>query len=182
VPLDAAAEAWVASWRLPAEAEGLPCVASPLARARRTAEILTGAQPSIEPRLAEMGYGAWEGERLPDLRRRLGVEMAAMESHGWHFTPPGGESPAMVLARIKPWLADIAAAGSDRLAVCHNGVIRAIVADAIGWDLTGKPPVKLLDGMAHLLSLTPGGDVRIDRLNHPLTDRPAPVEEEGFDG
>lgn len=179
IALDAAAEAWVATWRLPEAARGLPAVTSPLARAARTAELLLRSAPPVEDRLAEMAYGDWEGERIAELRRRLGPAMAENEARGWDFQPPGGESPAMVLARVKPWLAEVAAQdagdGAGCLAVCHNGVIRAIMGWAADWDFRGKPPAKLADGTAHIFTLSPDGRPSIKRLNLPLADVPFPA-------
>jgi len=174
VALDKAGEAWVKTWRLPPEAKGVPVVASPLSRAWRTAALLIHDRPAIDPRLIEMSYGTWEGERLPDLRQRLGAEMAAMEARGWDFSAPGGESPRTVLARLMPWVKEVAAQGSDTLAVCHNGVIRALIGAATGWDFTGKPPAKLKDGTAHYLTLSPDGAMEVERVNHPLSDEAAP--------
>ncbi|MEQ8605039.1 MAG: histidine phosphatase family protein [Marivibrio sp.] len=173
-PLDAAGERWVARWRLPEEARGVDAVSSPLARARRTAEILLDGPVATDPRLAEMGYGAWEGERLPDLRARLGRELARLEAAGWDFHAPGGESPRAVWARLAPFLRDSAAAGVDRVAVCHNGVIRTILAVATGWNFTGKPPAKLRDGAAHFFQLDADGGPSVERLNLPLTAAPPP--------
>lgn len=173
-PLDAAAERWVGRWRLPQEAAGVVAVASPLARARRTAEILLGRPVEAEPRLIEMAYGAWEGERLPDLRERLGRELTRMEAAGWDFRAPEGESPREVWARVAPWVQEVAATGEDRLAVCHNGVIRTVLAVATGWDFTGKPPAKLRDGTAHLFRLDDQGRPSVERVNLALTTAPPP--------
>lgn len=178
VPLSPAGRRWVASWRVPPEFRNLTLYASPLSRARETAEILFGTETTIrtDDRLREMSFGDWEGELLHELRARLGSEMAANEQRGFDFTPPGGESPRMVLTRMRPLLAEIAAAGMDCVAVCHLGLIRALHARAIGWNLVGKPPVKLLDGMAHILKLKPdgepGGGVTV---NLPLA--PAPFDD-----
>lgn len=179
-PLDAAAEAWVRTWRVPPDAEGLPAIASPLARAFRTAEILFGAAPAPEPRLVEMAYGAWEGQTIAGLAARLGPALAENEARGWDFQPPGGESPRMVRARVAPLLAEIAAdaqAGGapGRIAVCHTGVIRTILGWATGWDHRHPPPAALADGTAHLFTLDPDGTPAVERLNLPLTDAPAPT-------
>ena len=47
----------------------------------------------------------------------------------------------------------IAAAGTPTLAVTHRGVIRAIFAEATGWDMRGKPPARLEWDAAHLFTL-----------------------------
>ena len=50
------------------------------------------------------------GQRLADLRARLGDAMAANEARGW-TSDRGGESPREVQARVSPLLREIAAQG-----------------------------------------------------------------------
>ncbi len=177
VPLSPGARAWIATWRLPADIAAMRLVASPLSRAAETARLLFGTEPALDPRLKkEAAFGDWEGAALPELRARLGATLAENEARGWHFQPPGGESPAMLRDRLLPFAAEVAAGAADTVAVCHNGVIRALYAHAVGWDLTGKPPEKLVDGCAHRFRLDPAGTPRLVRLNEPLA--PAPFDPE----
>jgi broad specificity phosphatase PhoE len=149
--------------------------ASPLARARVTAEIIaqhTGVAPVFDDRLKEKGLGDLEGltadefqERYPDLHR------------GWvtsvdHFPLPGEESPAQLRERIAKFLDDLHARhpnGARIGIVTHGGTIGMFIATLIGlpvnqrspfWfdnasitliDLTGsRPRVKLLNDTCHL--------------------------------
>ena len=91
--------------------------------------------------------------------------MRENEDRGWDFRPPGGESPREVLSRVRPWLAEVAMRGEPTLAVTHRGVIRVVLAEALGWDLRGKPPVKLDWSAVHLFRLGPEGDPKVERLN-----------------
>ncbi len=165
LPLSAAGRARVAAWRLPPEVAGFRWVASPLRRARETARLLAGGPVADEPRLIEMDWGSWEGRRLADLRAELGAAMAANEARGLDFRPAGGESPREVQARLRPWLAEIAAAGAPVAAVTHKGVIRALLALATGWDMTGRPPVRLDWQAVHLFRLEGGGRPALERAN-----------------
>ncbi len=165
VPLSAAGRAQVARWSLPGLVDGFDWVSSPLSRCRETATILTGGTVQADTRLIEMAWGEWEGCRLEDLRARLGDLMAAWEARGLDFQAPGGESPREVQARLQPLLQDIAAAGRPTAAVCHKGVIRAIYALAVDWDMTCKPPVKLLDECVHLFTLDGDGTPSASTLN-----------------
>lgn len=140
-------------------------VASPLRRCIETAALLGAREIEHEPRIAEMHWGAWEGRRLAELREELGEAMRENEARGWDFRPQGGESPREVLARVRPWLAEVAARGEPTLAVTHRGVIRAVLACALGWDLRGKPPVKMDWGAVHLFRLASGGHPRVEALN-----------------
>ena len=140
---------------------GMRFVSSPLRRCVETAELLTASAVTREPRLIEMSWGAWEGRRLADLRDELGDAMQANEGRGWDFRPEGGESPREVLARVRSWLVEIK---EPTLAVTHRGVIRAVFAAASGWDMLGRPPVKLDWSALHFFSVSEG-TVAIDRLN-----------------
>ncbi len=164
-PLSEAGRQAVARWRLPPDLTDRRWVVSPLRRAVETAEILGHPEARPEVALIEMHWGGYEGWRLADLRRRDGAAMARNEARGLDFRPVGGESPREVQARLRPWLARLAAAGAPTVAVTHKGVIRALYALAVGWDMTGEAPDKLHDGTAHRFRLASDGAPGIDRLN-----------------
>jgi len=151
--------------RLAEELKGLHTVTSPLRRCVETAALLGAGEAAREPRIAEMRWGAWEGRRLEELRAELGEALRENEARGWDFRPQGGESPREVLARVRPWLAEVAARGTPTLAVTHRGVIRAVLACAVGWDLRGKPPARLDWAAAQLFALAPDGRPTVERLN-----------------
>ena len=124
--------------------------ASPLRRAVQTARLLSGAAPRTEAALIEMDWGEWEGQHLAALRQRHGAAFIENESRGLDFTPPGGESPRQVRARLGRWLAGLAGEPEDTIAaVTHKGVLRAALSLATGWNLCGKPPHKLRSDCAH---------------------------------
>ena len=158
----------VAAWRLPFDARGLAWTSSPLRRAVETAELLGARNLVIEPRLMETDWGAWEGRRLTELRRELGAAMTENEARGLDFQPQGGETPRQVQARLLPWLGEVAARGDATFAVAHKGVIRALVALATGWTMTGKPPVKLGRAAVHLFRLDGAGKISVERLDMAL--------------
>ena len=87
------------------------------------------------------------------------------ESRGMDFTPDGGESPRQVLARVRPWLAELGAVRTPTMAVTHRGVIRVILALACGWDMTGKPPAKLDWSALQLFRIDPLGVPRLEETN-----------------
>ena len=176
VPLSETGRAVVADWRLPAEIASYQVLVSPLARARETAALLGLTPVAVEPALAERSWGAWEGERLPDLRERYGSDMKRWEGRGLDFRPPDGESPRDLQARLTPLLARLAADGTDTLAVTHRGVIRSLYARATGWDMRAQAPDKLRDGCVQLFELAGDGTPKVVALNRPLT---APAETDG---
>jgi len=169
IPLSEAGRGLVESWRPPEELAGFSWISSPLRRAVETATILSGEAPATDPRLVEMDWAEWEGMNLPDLRLRLGDLMKAWEAKGLDFHAPGGESPRDVQTRLRPLLAERAALGGATVAVCHKGVIRALYALSVSWDMTDKPPEKLRDDCVHIFTLAADGMPSPHRLNLPLT-------------
>lgn len=173
IPLSARGRAEVRAWRLPALAAGIPplqmsWVSSPLRRAIETAEILSGATPQCEPALTETDWGEWEGFGLHELRGRYGEEFARNEAAGLDFRPPGGESPREVQARVVRWLAAAAGERESLFAVTHKGVLRAVLAAATGWDMTGKAPQRLRAGTLHLFAVESDGTITVLECNVPL--------------
>jgi alpha-ribazole phosphatase len=120
---------------------GLPPVArvltSPLGRCRRLAAAIADARGlplSVDPRLAEMDFGAWEGRQWSALPRAE-LDAWAADFHG--ARPHGGESVAMLAARVAAALADAPPGPPPALWVAHAGVARAAAAlagRADGWD------------------------------------------------
>ncbi len=161
-PLSASGRAMAQGWRLPAALTGWRVVTSPLARTRDTARCMGLEIAASEPRLIEMDWGAWTGATLEELRARHGAAMAANEARGLDFRPEGGESPREVCARLSDWLAEVARDGRPVVAVSHRGVQRAAMVLACGWDLTGKPPLRLRRDDALMLQAD-GTGVRLVR-------------------
>ncbi len=165
IPLSEIGQAEVRSWKVPAEFRDFVWISSPLARARQTAALLGADSVAIEPRIREMDWDQWEGLTLADLRENFAAELAAKEARGVDFQAPGGESPRQVMARITPWLADIAKAGKPTVAVTHKGVVRAALALATGWDMLDKWPVEIDWSSVHLFTVDGEGRLTAERLN-----------------
>ncbi|GGO81089.1 phosphoglycerate mutase [Marinobacterium nitratireducens] len=128
---------------MPPELLQLPWFCSPLRRAQQTAAAL-GIDFEVAAALTEMDWGAWEGQRIEDLRRDDPAGMAAAESRGLALRPPGGESPDEVRRRLDIWAETLRQQGYRRAgAVCHKGVMRALLAAACDWDMRGKAPFRL---------------------------------------
>lgn len=168
-PLCEAGRAEAGRWRVPADIAVSRWVVSPLVRAVETAGLM-GLDAATDARLAEMDWGQWEGRRLSELRAELGRAMAANEARGLDFRPPGGESPRDVQGRLMPLLADLAGADGTVGAVTHKGVIRALYALAVGWDMRAREPDRVDWDAAHLFALGPDGAPSVERLNIPLGD------------
>ena len=165
-PLAPDAARHAAGRRLHGALAGMVWYTSPLRRAVQTAALLGLSGLRHDARLMEMNWGAWEGARLAELRRSLGRDMARNEAQGLDFRPPGGESPRELRERFGRWLADLD--GRDSAAVTHKGVIRAALSLALGWDLTGKAPVRSDWARAHVFELDGQGGLTLARADHPV--------------
>jgi len=95
--------------------------ASPLLRARQTAEALGLAAPMLDARLMEQNWGRWEGLSRAEILARDGPDCFAAAGLKGAFTPPGGESTEALMARVAAFLKDAAKEQSDAIAIAHLG-------------------------------------------------------------
>lgn len=105
-----------------------------------TAQIVAEKDPQTAPNLTEMFWGEWEGKKGLELKADPSSGFRDIEHWGWDYRPPGGETPAEVWVRIKPWLASLT---QDCVAVCHIGIMRMILAQAYQWDFDGPAPFRI---------------------------------------
>jgi probable phosphoglycerate mutase len=106
-------------------------VASPLSRARVTAEIVAealGLDISIEPDLREVSWGVHEGQPVADW---LPAWIAG------HTTPDGGESFSQLRRRAVAGLNRAVEQPPAVLVVAHGGVFRAL-RSAMKLEMTGR--------------------------------------------
>jgi probable phosphoglycerate mutase len=120
--------------------------ASPMLRARQTAQALGLENPVLDARLMEQNWGAWEGLTRDEILSRHGVEA---------------------------FLKDAAAEDSDAVAVAHLGVLRAVYTLATGWDMATPMPADLDVSKILLLSLDADGAAKIETLNLEFSARMA---------
>ena len=164
LPLSAPGREAVRGWRVPALLAEAVWVSSPLERARQTAALLGRSGCPVDERLIEMDWGEWEGRRRDELLAEAGARLDS-DPLGRDFRPPGGESPREVAARLKPWVCEIARAGRPAAAVTHRGVIRALYAEATGWEMIGPPADGFTPGSAQLFLAREDGTVALVRGN-----------------
>lgn len=103
-------------------------VSSPLKRCRKLAEFASekaGVPVTFDPRLIEMDFGSWEGRLWSEIERN---EIEAWASDFYHARPHGGESVAILHARIRAALKELKDQDKSTLIVSHAGVIRAALA------------------------------------------------------
>lgn len=158
-PLSLEGRAMVATWKLPEQLSDAYWEVSPLRRTRQTAELLGGANLHAQPRLIEMNWGDWEGQRRADLLAAHAIDVTRAEANGMAFRAPGGETPLQVAARLRPWLAAVGKRQRATFAVTHKGVIRVLLALATGWNMTGRPPAKVRFGALQVFYISPTGQI-----------------------
>lgn len=118
-------------------------VASDLARARETAEIVAQGlgidDVLLDQGLRERGYGIFEGLTRSECEAQHPDEWARYMADHRH-TPAGAELDAAVAARMQAAMSRAGglshAFGGAVLVVGHGGSIRALIAAATGW----RPP------------------------------------------
>ncbi len=170
VALNAAGRAEAGRWRLPACFREYAWTASPLARARETAQLLGLKLIGVEPRLAEMHWGEWEGRTWAELHAARDPRLQGYRAQGLDFQPPRGESRRAVLERLQAWLQEVSAQAHPVGAVTHRGVIHAALALATGWDMRSEPPHYLDWASAHIFRVAADAGLAVERLNVALTE------------
>ena len=136
-------------------------VSSPLARARRTAELALGPERAgllrVDPGLLEIAHGSWEGLLASEIHARDPERLRAWrEAPDSVLMPGGGESLQQVFDRAWPALeraAEGLAETGTLLVVAHDAVNRVILCRVLGipfsrlWSFRQAPTtLNLLEG------------------------------------
>jgi broad specificity phosphatase PhoE len=133
--------------------EGVAAIASSdLARARSTAEIVSEAlglgKVHLDAGLREQGFGCFEGLTRRECEARFPKAWARYLADS-RSTPPGGESHAELVLRMRASVHRIAESLAEpALVVMHGGAMRALVSEKLGsianpasaaWSSAGIP-------------------------------------------
>ena len=111
------------------EAAPAEIVASPLGRARRTAEIIAECLGRRGPlrfddRLREISLGSWDGMDRRELRARNPDLFAGDGRWEWYFRTPDGETYDGFAGRVASWLSEL---GREPLIVVSHGVVTRVL-------------------------------------------------------
>jgi broad specificity phosphatase PhoE len=157
LPLDDVGEAQVkevASWL------GRPdrMISSPLLRARQTAEAF-GVPYDVDARWIELDYGTLDGMTLAD----VGPDIWSRWREDPHFRAGGVESLAEMSARVVPAVEELLAdaASQDIVITTHVSPIKAVVAWALGVDLTVGWRCHLDQASVCRIAVSPRGPVLV---------------------
>lgn len=131
----------------------LDYISSPLGRATATMDLVraglglpaTGAR--IDPQLAEISFGEWEGFTIAELRNRDPQRVAAREHDKWRFQPPGGESYEAMAARIGAWHRDLT---RDAVVTAHGGTARGLMAHLSFAQAAAAPLIDIAQGVVYV--------------------------------
>jgi probable phosphoglycerate mutase len=131
-------------------------VASPIGRARRTAEIIAECLGRRTPlrfdeRLREISLGAWDGLHRDEIAA-LSPGIFDHDYYEWYFRTPDGEGYASFAGRVAAWLTD---AGDKPLIVVTHGIVTRVLrglyaglprADALSLPVPQDRIFRLADG------------------------------------
>jgi broad specificity phosphatase PhoE len=122
--------------RLLAPGAGTWCAASPLRRARQTAEAVVGCSGllvNIDADLREMDFGAWEGLNNAEIEARSPGALEEWLAPTGDSTFPGGESLGAFEERIARVRDRILGQQAETVLVfAHGGVIRGLICTVLG--------------------------------------------------
>jgi probable phosphoglycerate mutase len=111
------------------EAQSAEIVASPIGRARRTAEIIAecrgrGTRVRFDDRLTEISLGSWDGLDRDEIGALAPGIFDGNGRHEWYFRTPDGETYERFAARIAAWLAE----AEDRpLIIVTHGIVTRVL-------------------------------------------------------
>lgn len=140
---------------------------SPLSRAVETAQRIAephGLAVQKEPALREMDFGEWEGRTHAEIDAADGKRLAEWWANPGRQAPPGGETLEAVANRIRNWLFHLQRAHNSKdhiVAVSHTGPIKAVLCQALQWDLRQHWQVRIDRASLTTLALTPQGAILV---------------------
>ena len=138
-------------------------VSSPLRRAHETALAIgdgTGLPVVRDERLAELGFGAWEGLTQAEIKRLWPERLRQWKGCPEDVRFPGGESLALARRRLAsflrcpPWKPE---AGGMIVLVAHAGIIRIATLMAKQMPLAAYRQVNAAPASVHRFCLSGGG-------------------------
>ncbi len=141
---------------------------SPLGRARQTAELVAGrlsggAEIISDPRLVEIGMGAWDGLTRPEIEALSPRHRKDIAPGDWYFRSPDGERFDTLAARLAAVMAEITEDPAREKIVVSHGVAGRVIR-GLHAGLSRAEMVQLDAPQNAVFVLRPGGEV--ERLDY----------------
>lgn len=135
-------EGWQQMQRaLQGQADWQCIISSPLSRCADFARWLAahqGIPHDSQPGLQEICFGDWEGRPFAEIQTQYGEQLKQFWRDPVRHTPPNAEPMTAFCQRVKTclWQRVAEHRSEHLLLVTHGGVIRAILADILGSDIS----------------------------------------------
>jgi broad specificity phosphatase PhoE len=143
---------------------------SPVERAMQTSRMIaaeTGSAVQSDERFTDVDYGEWQGLTVEEVRERFGDRaIESWRSDPGSFTFPGGDSMALVRARMEKALPEAAGSGPEHVAVVsHLAVLKVCFVAALGLPFEWFWRVNLTEGSVSVFSWRPGDGFTLEKWN-----------------
>ncbi|HUF75932.1 MAG TPA: histidine phosphatase family protein [Longimicrobiales bacterium] len=132
--------------------------ASPLDRARQTAEIVNRhlrLPVAFDDRIKEWDCGDWSGHLREDVLSRWPQEWAARQADMFHYRGPKCENYPDMFERARPFVAELERHEAERIAVVSHGMIGKVMI-AILLDLDERQTLAIHQANDVAFSVTTG--------------------------
>ena len=124
--------------RLLASLEIQAIFASPLERARQTAEIIrrsVDADVRYDARIKEWDCGDWSGYLYEEVKRKWPDEWAALQADRFNYRGPRCENYPDMIERATPFVQEMMRGPADNVAIVSHGMIgRVMIGILMGFD------------------------------------------------
>ena len=147
-----------------------PIYASPMLRARQTAEQIALAAPDVpvihEDLLREIDFGEWEGLTFEQISKRDPVEAERWASSPVGFAFPGGEALDAFYSRIGRIKQMLLSLEQDNIVlITHGGVIRCLICNILAIEMQKSLSLKIDRGSVSSMRLFQNGLGILTSLN-----------------
>jgi broad specificity phosphatase PhoE len=159
-------------------------VASPLSRARRTAQLILGERAAMlttDPDLREISHGGWEGKLVTEIERSHPELFAQWRAGPTPTLPAGPNAESLQQVLDRAWAAlerACAGLGADEtlLVVAHDAVNRVVLCRVLGLPLERVWSFRQAPATLNALAGPSVGQLQVVRLND--ADHVAPLLQE----
>ena len=153
------------------KAQGISFIyASPLLRARQTAELILDSAPAAvvvyDDLLREIDFGAWEGRTFDQISMSDPDAAELWADPDESFSFPGGESLISFYARIHRIKQILLDSPQELIVlVTHGGVIRSLICNALDLEMKKSLSFRIDRGSVSALNLFPNSLGILTALN-----------------